>query len=360
MTPYRVLVVDDSIFMRKIISDLVGGDSRFEVVATARNGQEAVDMAKTLQPDAITMDIEMPVMSGLEALERIMQECPTPVVMLSSLTKEGADETIRALELGAIDFVCKPSGSISLDLFKVKEMLLEKLTAAASIKLSKAKAKMIQTQTPLHAVANEKRARGKVYRPGKFSHLVAIGTSTGGPRALYEVLTQLPAEFPAPILIVQHMPPNFTKSLAQRLHASSQIRVVEAEDRLPVHQGVAYIAPGGWHMKLLTDDTGQYMTCLTKEAPTSGHRPSVDVLFESLLPFVELQRHAVIMTGMGRDGAAGMKALKDHGAVTTIAESAETCVIYGMPKSAIELGGVTDILPRHQIADKLIRCVNSP
>jgi two-component system chemotaxis response regulator CheB len=190
----------------------------------------------------------------------------------------------------------------------------------------------------------------------RIDQVVAIGTSTGGPRALQQVVTALPANFPAPVLIVQHMPPNFTKSLAQRLDASSQIHVVEAADGDRLRNGVAYVAPGGWHMIVKRDDLG-YKIRLTKEEARSGHRPSVDMLFDSLLPYRGLKRHAVLMTGMGSDGAKGMLALKQSGAVSTIAEASETCVVYGMPRAAVELKGVTHQLPLHGIASKLIELV---
>lgn len=359
MIPYRVLVVDDSVFMRKIISDLIAENPRFQVVGTGKNGKEAVEKAKLLKPDVITMDIEMPEMNGLEALELIMAECPTPIVMLSSLTREGAYETIRALELGAIDFVCKPSGSISFDLFKVKSELIEKLQVAAQTKLSTSSRTWRQTLSRPVPTQTRQVASKPVRVSSKFEHLVAIGTSTGGPRALYQVLTQIPGAFAAPILVVQHMPPNFTKSLAQRLHAAAQIHVVEAEDGLLVTNGVAYIAPGGWHMRLARDESHKYRIRLSKEPPRAGHRPSVDTMFESLVPFTELKRHIVLMTGMGSDGARGMLALKEAGALTTIAESEETCVVYGMPRAAVELGCVTHILPQQEIAAKLAQCVGA-
>jgi two-component system chemotaxis response regulator CheB len=355
MARHKVLVVDDSVFMRKIISDMIQEDERFEVIDTAKNGLEAVDKTKRLQPDVVTLDIEMPEMNGLEALKRIMAEQPVPVVMLSSLTEEGAKETIAALEIGAVDFVRKPSGSISLDLFKVKELLLDKLTIAVHTKVARSSS----PRPPLYSypAANSPKApESKELREmpplGRIERLVAIGTSTGGPRALQQVISSLPERFPSPVLIVQHMPPNFTKSLAQRLDATSRINVVEASDGDRLRNGVAYIAPGGWHMIVKRDDAG-YKIRLTKDEPRSGHRPSVDMLFDSLLPYRELKRHIVLMTGMGSDGAKGMQALKQAGALSTIAESSETCVVYGMPRAAVELNCVTHQLPLHQIAARL-------
>jgi two-component system chemotaxis response regulator CheB len=364
---YRILVVDDSVFMRKIISDLISEDPELEVIGTARNGKEAVEQVKLQRPHAVTLDVEMPVMNGLEALRHIMQEAPTPVIMVSSLTQEGAAETIRALELGAVDFICKPSGSISLDLYKVKQLLQEKLRAAVKANVRGSPPPAAHAASPLRlqpppsaAASSGGFPQSRTVRQAgarRFEHIVAIGTSTGGPRALHQVVSQLPAELPAPILIVQHMPPNFTKSLAQRLHDASQVNVIEAEDGQALETGTAYVAPGGWHMTVQRDTAGGYRIRLTKDDPRSGHRPSVDVLFESLVPLKELKRHAVIMTGMGSDGAKGMLALRQSGAVTTIAEAEETCVVYGMPRAAVELEAATDVLRQQDIARKLVHSV---
>lgn len=359
MPPYKVLVVDDSAFMRKLISDIIAEDKQFIVVHAAKNGREAVEKVKELRPDVITMDVQMPEMNGIEALKIIMREFPTPTIMLSSLADAGAKETINALELGAVDFVRKPSGSISIDIYKIKEILQEKLKAAAKSNLKSVKLKFRPaiSQPILKTAALEKTKLLKEERSTLFQHLVAIGTSTGGPRALQSVLPYIPESFPAPILVVQHMPPNFTKSLAIRLDSISRIRVVEAEEGMPVIPGTAYIAPGGFHMKLNKGPAGSYKISLSKEEPQCGHRPSVDVMFNSLLPFKDLRRHIVLMTGMGSDGAKGMKALLDSGAETTIAEAEETCVVYGMPRSAVELQGATHILPLFEIAGKLTSVV---
>lgn len=356
MYQYKVLIVDDSAFMRRIISDLISEEAEFCVVATAKDGREAIEMAEQYKPDVITMDIEMPEMNGLDALHAIMQHNPTPVIMLSSLTHDGAEETLKALELGAIDFVKKPSGSISLDLYKVKTILIDKLKIAVTANLKKKVTTLSQ--------------KGQKFRhPGqpsqqvpqeaeKFRHLVAIGTSTGGPRALHQVISQLPGNFDAPLLVVQHMPPKFTQSLAQRLNSISDVNVVEAVDNSLIQGGTAYIAPGGWHMQVIRDTRGDYRIQLSKEDPVNGHRPSVDMLFESLIPFDELKRHIVIMTGMGSDGAKGMKMLKDAGAQTTIAESEVTCIVYGMPRAAIERDAVDHILPVQEIAGVLVELIH--
>lgn len=370
MQPYDILVVDDSVFMRKLISDFIAEDPAFRVAGVARNGKEAVDMVKKLKPHAVTLDIEMPEMNGLEALRIIMKENPVPVIMLSSLTQEGAAETIRALEWGAFDFVGKPSGAISLDLHKVKALLLEKLRVAVKTSMTKfGRQPSLEAKSP--AVQEEKQAAKPLPTPGRsmaagtrngsgFEHLIAIGTSTGGPRALHTVLSGIPEHCPAPVLVVQHMPPTFTKSLAQRLDSVSRLKVVEAEDGMVLEKGTAYIAPGGFHMTVARNGSQSYKIHLSKEEPRGGHRPSVDTMFESLLPLRELKRHIVLMTGMGSDGAKGMQALKQAGAVTTIAESEETCIVYGMPRSAVLLGCVTDILPQQEIAGRLIEALAKP
>lgn len=358
MKPYKVLVVDDSAFMRKLVSDFISEDPRFQIISTARDGLEALEKVEQLQPDVITMDVEMPKMNGLEALRIIMAQHPTPVVMLSSLTYAGADETIKALEWGAVDFVQKPSGSISLDLYKVKSELQSKVQTAVLAKVRKTAARPAANDRPplpprkMRSIRDEKADAGEP-RSRTFEHLVAIGTSTGGPKALQEVITRLPGNFPAPIVIVQHMPPHFTRSLAQRLDSISEVRVKEAEDNDVLETGTAYIAPGGFHMKIKRDQG--YRIQLSEEEPRRGHRPSVDHLFESLLPYKELKRHLVLMTGMGNDGAWGMKELKEAGAVTCIAESEQTCVVYGMPRSAVELGCVDHILPLDAIAGQLLQ-----
>lgn len=415
MSKKRVLVVDDSVFMRRIVSDLVGEHPDFQVIATAKNGVEAVQMAKELQPDCITMDVEMPEMNGLEALKRIMKENPLPVIMLSSLTKEGAMETIQALEAGAIDFVQKPSGSISLDLFKVKEMLHERLEIAVKSNIKRLNTTITAASAPppseqvlpkatplqeppssrlrsvmppaspaaepskLHRppVQPERKAERPPLRPeiravppaappvkpaapvlkGPLKHLVALGTSTGGPRALQQVLSGLPEDFGAPIVIVQHMPPNFTNSLAMRLNSNCRIGVVEGQDGMILQAGTAYIAPGGFQMRVHSEGNGVYRLGVSAEPPRGGHKPSVDTLFESVLLLQELKRHIVIMTGMGSDGAKMMLELKNQGASTTIAESEETCVVYGMPRAAVELGCVDHLLPVHEIPNQLMRAL---
>ncbi|MEF2244544.1 protein-glutamate methylesterase/protein-glutamine glutaminase [Paenibacillus sp. IITD108] len=423
MAPYRILVVDDSAFMRKIISDLIAQDRQFVIAGTAVNGAEALQMIQQLKPDAVTLDLEMPVMNGIEALQAIMKQSPVPVIMLSGISEDNTRETIKALQYGAFDFIRKPSlGAISQHVSEVGELLLEKLRIAVVSKRSMPAG--LQTAEKPKAVLGHKRTldyrkpeeSGKEAKPfmrdneqkqaaetsikkhannplikkklpsaepikqpasiikpvlqnqklqkatqksadkNDFTHLVAIGTSTGGPRALHEVISSLPSDFAAPVLVVQHMPPKFTKSLAQRLNNFSSLQVVEAEQGERVYAGKVYIAPGGSHMGLEKDKDG-YCIKLSSEPQRNGHRPSVDVLFESLVSFTELQRHAVIMTGMGSDGTLGLKQLVASGAASAVAEAEESCIVYGMPRSAIESGAANKVLPLSQISAYLEQAI---
>lgn len=341
----KLLVVDDSAFMRKLITEFFKGNNEIEVVGTARNGLDAIDKVKRLQPDVVTMDVEMPEMNGVEALKKIMQDTPTPVVMLSSTTTSDATITVEAISNGAADFVAKPSGTISLDLDKIKNQLVEKVVAAT--KVSVTNLKQISKPTipvakpdspePVKTVVQPKNESWQKFK----KKIVVIGTSTGGPRALQEVLTTLPKNINAPILIVQHMPAGFTNSLAKRLDQLSEITVKEAENGEILQPGVAYIAPGGNQMTVRK--IGMTKTIyIDKTSPAvGGHKPAVDVLFNSVAEMTDLDRIAVIMTGMGADGAKGVRELKRTGNTRVISEDESTCVVYGMPKS-VEKTGLVD------------------
>lgn len=349
-----MLVVDDSAFMRKLISDFLSEHPRLHVVGTARDGQEALQKIGQLNPDVVTLDVEMPVMNGLETLKHIMQKKPLPVVMISSTTTEGAENTILALQYGAVDFIAKPSGAISLDLYKIKDKMIEKvfLASEANLRTVKIKQKMSmlpQKQYSKIVVSERNNAIGK-------KKIIAIGTSTGGPRALQHVLTKFPATIDAPILIVQHMPKGFTKSLATRLDSLCNIRVKEAEDGEVIQKGTAYIAPGGNHLYVKRVGTSLAIH-LDEAAPRNGHRPSVDVMFESLSALIDYEKVAVIMTGMGSDGTAGLKQLKASGNTFVVAESAESSVVFGMPKSAIAANVVDEIVHVDDIAEAVMRHV---
>lgn len=279
----RVLVVDDSAFMRTVITDLLTAGGEIEVIGVARNGVEALERARILRPDVITLDVEMPKMDGLETLEHLMREQPTPVVMLSSVTKDATESTLRAMERGAVDFVTKPGGTISLQLKTVECELIEKVKEAAKVQMSclaPTKRAPRRSGSPVYDHSIRKKMI-KVSQNNNFSKksktFVIIGTSTGGPRALQEVLTKLPAEIGAPLLIVQHMPPGFTKSLAKRLDKMCAIRVKEAEDGETIQNNVAYIAPGEAHLKFRRFGSTYTIQLDDREPPRKAHRPAVDV-----------------------------------------------------------------------------------
>ena len=359
--------------MRKLISDFFVGNPKIEVVGTARNGKDAIKKIQQLKPNVVTMDVEMPEMNGLDALKEIMAICPVPVVMLSSTTQRGAENTLTAMEYGAVDFVAKPGGTISLDLHKIQDDLVYKVEQAVQVSVSKLKKRFgtsrMEKQEVLTYTNGQKPVRLPTHvesakpfiKQGKnewskiSKKIVLIGTSTGGPRALQEVVTKIPATIQAPILIVQHMPAGFTKSLATRLDQLSEIQVKEAEQGDTLQNGVAYIAPGGYHLKL-RKVAGVFRVVLDQtEPPRSGHRPSVDVMFEELSKYDDFDKIAVIMTGMGYDGSKGLIALKQTGNVMAIAESADTCIVYGMPKAAVETQLVDEVVDVDHIAQCIMK-----
>ncbi|MFZ5943686.1 MAG: protein-glutamate methylesterase/protein-glutamine glutaminase [Bacillota bacterium] len=356
MSKIRVLVVDDSAFMRKVISDIINADEELELVGTARNGQDALDKIPILQPDVITLDVEMPQMNGLEALQKIMQIRPTPVVMLSSLTQLGADITIKSLAYGAIDFVQKPGGAISLNINDAAKEIIQKIKMAKRANLKQdtfvVKEKIEQSGVAISPPNSTKWSDTSLDFP-----LVVIGTSTGGPKALHNVIENLPENLNAAILIVQHMPPGFTKSLAQRLNSLTQLIVKEGENGEKLQSGYIYVAPGNYQMEVQLNDFGELVLCLHQGPLVTGHRPSVDALFKSVANTQFKKVVAVIMTGMGYDGRAGIKELKGIGAYT-IAEAEETCVVFGMPKAAIEAGAINRIVPLQDIAKEIVKGVN--
>ncbi|MGB9792048.1 MAG: protein-glutamate methylesterase/protein-glutamine glutaminase [Thermacetogeniaceae bacterium] len=350
-----MLIVDDSAFMRKLLTDILKSEPSIDVVGTARNGIDALKKIRELRPDVVTLDIEMPVMDGLTTLQRIMQEYPLPVIIVSSLTQKDAEITIQALQQGAVDFIAKPSGKISSFFADVKEELVSKIKTAASIDISKAVAPSpLPTFTkPLY---NSNVSFSSNVQKQTKKKLVLIGTSTGGPQALQAVLPKLPKNIPAAILIVQHMPAGFTKSLANRLDQISEIYVKEAEDGEPAVDGTAYIAPGDYHMVIEPSQDKELLLRLTKEEPVNGHRPSVDVLMKSAAKIDGCELIGVIMTGMGYDGREGVRALKEKGA-KVIAQDASTSVVFGMPKAIIEAKLADYIVPLPLIGHEIRRLV---
>ncbi|MEM3478231.1 MAG: chemotaxis response regulator protein-glutamate methylesterase [Archaeoglobaceae archaeon] len=335
-----VLVVDDSALVRLRVSEILRS-AGFNVV-TARDGVEMLEKVRKFDPDVITLDVNMPRMDGLSALEKLMKIQPKPVVMLSSLTLEGARETIEALRLGAIDFIPKPSSGIE----EIAEELVRKVKMAIAINPN-----LIRLQ-------NLRKIRGEVVRRNwnvSKEICVLIGSSTGGPSALEQVIPRLPSDFPAPVFVVQHMPPNFTKQLAERLNEISEIEVKEAEDNEKVARGVAYIAPGGRHMKLRRALNVVRIKVVDGE-PVNNVKPSVDITAESIAQVYGGNVVGVVLTGMGEDGAKGMKKIHDLGG-KVIACSEDTCVVFGMPKAVIDLGVADSVKPLFEIAEEIARFV---
>ena len=378
----RVLIADDSAFMRKVLADLFKGQSDFEVVGTAVNGQDTIEKVKRFQPDVLTLDVVMPVMDGLEALAIIMEQCPLPVVMISSATQKGTNETIRALALGAVDFVSKAGGAIS-KIDTIKDEILAKCRMAAKTHAKKnlAAAKPV-SYSPKPTTATEpatrrievKRRTGyvlgqkpvlnripsqtapvKKVLPATGKKIVAIGTSTGGPQALQAVITRLPGNLPCGVVVVQHMPAGFTKSLAERLNSISEIGVKEAENDEIIRPGQVYIAPGNFHLRIAPVPGGERKIVLSQEPPVGNHRPAVNVMFDSAAQFGR-DLVSVIMTGMGADGCEGMKKIKASGGYS-IAQDEGSCVVYGMPKAVVDAGLADEIRPLNKIAEAIVEAV---
>ncbi len=337
----KVLVVDDSGFFRRRVSEILSADPNIQVVGTATNGREAIDQALALKPDVITMDYEMPMMDGITAVRNIMQRCPTPVLMFSSLTHEGARVTLDALDAGAVDFLPKNFEDISRNPEKVKQMLCEKVhTIARSNRRTAPVAAPAPLSAPTHtpsALARPATAASSTPAPApaavkrKSYRLVAIGTSTGGPVALQRVLTQLPANFPAPIVLIQHMPAAFTKAFAERLDKLCRISVKEAEDGDLLRPGLALLAPGGKQM--MVDQRG--MVKILPGDERLNYKPCVDITFGSAAKSFADKVLAVVLTGMGADGREGARLLKQGGSQVWAQDEA-SCVIYGMPMAIVK------------------------
>jgi two-component system chemotaxis response regulator CheB len=341
----RVLVVDDSAFVRRALARMLGSDPDLEVVGVAVDGKDGVEKAKELRPDVVTLDIHMPRMGGLEALKVIMTDNPVPVLLLSSLTREGADVTLRGLELGAMDFVDKSSVQGNMNLLNLAEELKAKVRALAGV--------------PRRRLRGLAAAGGRLAaRPGDRAgrvEVVAIGTSTGGPPALQAIIPRFPEALTSTILVVQHMPAGFTRSLAERLSSLSVVPVREAEDGEPLGPGAVLIAPAGRHMKLRRRASA-IRVWLDDEPRSALHRPSADVLMASVAKLYGPKALGVILTGMGSDGVEGLRAIRQAGG-KTLAEDEETCVIYGMPKAAVEAGVVDRSAPLGRMADEILAAV---
>lgn len=367
----NVLVVDDSAFMRKVVSDIVESEAGLKVVDTARNGKKAIEKIQELNPDVVTLDIEMPELDGLSTLKRLKSMgIKIPIIMLSSFTTEGSKATLEALELGAVDFVAKPSGPISLDIHNVKDELVEKIKAASNAKVElkdtvtkKSEKDMPEGKDISRAEKderkNQKKPTPKLVKAEK-KGIVAIGSSTGGPRALHEIIPKLPADYPACLIVVQHMPAGFTNLMSERLASLSQLRVKEAEDGEKLEAGKVLIAPGGYHLTLEShgpassiDDIDFIRVKLDESPPIKGLRPSVDVTLEYISQFKSINKMAVILTGMGSDGAKGVRMIKDSGG-QIIVEDESSCVVFGMPRAALKTGVVDKTVALSSMASEII------
>ncbi|MBI3608246.1 MAG: chemotaxis response regulator protein-glutamate methylesterase [Nitrospirae bacterium] len=349
MDKIRVLIVDDSALMRKVLTALLSRDRAIEVVGTAPDPYIARDKIKTLNPDVLTLDVEMPRMDGLTFLEKLMAARPMPVLMVSSLTEAGCETTLRALELGAVDFFAKPKIDLREGIEEQAQILIDKVKAAARAR--------VQGRSPGRGTGRTKRmALGSAAMIKTTDTIIAIGASTGGTEAIREFLEVLPPDTP-PIIITQHMPEKFTKAFANRLNTICQITVKEAEQGDSLIKGRALIAPGGYHMVLVRDGARYHVT-VNQDPPVNRHRPSVDVMFQSAADYAGANCIGVILTGMGADGASGMAAMKQAGAFT-IAQDEASCVVFGMPKEAIKAGGVDKVLSLSEIPGAVLARVTS-
>ncbi|MEG1255981.1 chemotaxis response regulator protein-glutamate methylesterase [Clostridium sp.] len=353
-----VIISDDSALMRKMISDMVNMEEDMEVIDIARNGIDLLDKLQKHVPDVITLDIEMPKMNGIEALKKIIElNLPTKVIMLSSLTQDGAEVTMECLAQGATDFVPKPSGAISLNIDEVREILISKIRGLKCIKkqvgrtIGKSNLEMKNYEKPIVRDKIISKVNREIGIRSKKISAVVIGASTGGPKALFTLITSLPENLGVPVFVVQHMPEGFTKAFAERLNKFSKIKVVEASHGMGIEKDVVYIAPGGKHMEINNNSI-----CLTLEPSIWGVRPAVDKLFTSASKIYRKNLLGVILTGMGRDGANGIVEVRKSGGVT-ISEDESTCIIYGMPKAAYETNMIDEVIPLYDISKRITNII---
>lgn len=361
----KILIIDDSAFMRRVLSDIIGSDDRCTVVGTANNGKEGLEKINSLDPDVITLDIEMPIMDGLTMLEKLMKVKFKPVVLLSSLAKEGGEATLKALDLGAVDFICKPQNIFKVNSDEMKKDILDKVITASEIRRPlksritvPPRQKISPKYTPFatNTINQKETIANKPTGSILMKKVVALGISTGGPRALQEVIPFIPANIAAGIVIVQHMPPGFTKSLADRLNTLSQINVKEAENGDIIKSGWAYVAPGDY--QLLIEKKGSNLCIkLSSGPPVGGHKPAANVMMNSLSKTNYKNVISVIMTGMGCDGCEGIKNLKQNNNAYTIAQNEASCVVYGMPKAVVDAGFADKVLPLNEIAKEITKIV---
>ncbi|PID58838.1 chemotaxis response regulator protein-glutamate methylesterase [candidate division KSB3 bacterium] len=349
----RVLVVDDSAFARRTLTNILDRDPRINVIGTAWDGQEAIEKIATLSPDVVTMDINMPHMNGLEALKIIMRDMPTPVIIVTWLKQNIIEKTLEALEYGAVDCILKPTELASDKLFQIKSDLVNKVVAVAGLD-----GPMLQNaiqQPRLSSPMLRRTAIRPKASPAKID-CIAIGVSTGGPTALYHIIPTLPKDFPCGIIIVQHMPPGFTKSLAERMNKNSAITVKEAESGDRVQAGLALIAPGGYHLFLEQTAQGHVVAQVRAEPSHYIHIPSIDLTFCDVAEIYRQRCVGIILTGMGKDGVKGLEQIKKYGGCS-IAEDKSSCVVFGMPEVAIRRGLVDNVASVHEIAGILMKMI---
>jgi len=361
MSKIRVVVVDDSALIRSLLSSLINAQTDMECIGAANDPYQAREMIRDLNPDVITLDVEMPRMDGLDFLEKLMRLRPMPVVMVSTLTERGAETTLRALELGAVDFVAKPRIGIAQGLQDMAAEIADKVRIASRARIGRRTVAVPPppSATPLPAGSPAAGAGTPplvkpvpvAFSRSSTEKIVAIGSSTGGTEALREVLTVLPADCPA-VMVTQHMPPGFTKSFADRLNSLCKMHVKEAEHGERVLPGHVYIAPGGHHLALGRSGAN-YVVEIDDGPPVNRHRPSVDVMFRSVARHAGRNAIGVILTGMGRDGADAMKELRDAGAYN-IGQDEASCVVYGMPREAAAVGAVHEVLPLQKIGHQIL------
>lgn len=354
----KVVVIDDSAFMRKAISMMIESDPGIKVVGTATNGEDGIEVVRKLQPDLVTMDVEMPRMDGLTALRHIMTSNPVPVMMVSSITTEGAEATLEALELGAVDFIPKQMSYVSLDIVKIRDDLVAKIRNIVSRKhvlmaRLKQQVRFSEITRGGHSrpVTDFSRTGSPLQKKNHRVELVAIGSSTGGPPALNTVISQLPQNLPVGIVIAQHMPPMFTKPMAERLNSISRLSVREAENGEPVEPGTVLISPGGKHL-LVRKLAGRLRVSVSTEPSDTLYKPCVDVMFNSVAEACGKTTLAVVLTGMGSNGVKGAQSIKAKGGAL-IAQDEATCVVYGMPRAVIEAKLADQIAPIDNIASEI-------
>lgn len=367
----NILIIDDSALIRRVLSDIINADDRFQVANIVHNGLEAFDLLVTGNKyDGILLDINMPKMNGLELLEQLNKHnIKATIIVVSTIAKEGAKETIRALELGAFDFVTKPDSYMDAKSRQFHEQIIDSLACATGLmefatvsdvhevtssKRQRPITPIIQRQEPQKLIGQERPFRAETMKGQK---LIALACSTGGPKALQEIVPKLPADLDAPMLIVQHMPEGFTNSLAQRLDEMSHIHVKEAEDGEIIKKGVVYIAKGGRQMRLNKQSDGNYKLSVTQEAARGGLKPCADIMYESLMSSDFEEITCVVLTGMGGDGTRGIKQLQEHNNIYVIAQNEETCTVYGMPRMVADAGLVNEVVPLDSVSSAIVKNV---